>query len=106
MSLGKALVFILAVGVWPTHAAPVEPTAPFPPTISPAPPPVPDVTRGQTILLVANGDGIRLSAPGRALKDGKTGDIIPVINTATRIALKGVVREGWVEIPSLEETAP
>lgn len=106
MGLGKALVFVLAVGAWPILAAPVEPTAPFPATISPAKTPVLDVTRGQTILLVANGEGIRLSAPGRALKDGKTGDIIPVLNTATRIALKGVVRDGWIEIPSLEESAP
>lgn len=106
MAIGKAFVFFLAVGAWPIHAAPVEPTASFPTTLSPTKPPVPDVARGQSILLVANGDGIRLSAPGRALKDGKTGDIIPVLNTATRIALKGVVREGWIEIPSLEEPAP
>lgn len=64
------------------------------------------VRRGQSVVLVATAEGIRLSAPGRALKEGKTGDTIPVVNIATRRPLKGVVREGWVEIPSTEEPAP
>lgn len=64
------------------------------------------VRRGQSVVLVATAEGIRLSAPGRALKEGKTGDTIPVVNTATRRPLKGIVREGWVEIPSSEEPAP
>ncbi len=58
------------------------------------------------MVLVAAAEGIRLSAPGRALKEGKKGETIPVINTATRRPLKGIVREGWVEIPSNEEPAP
>jgi hypothetical protein len=58
----------------------------------------PAVCRNQPILLVATANGIRLSAPGRALKDGQTGETIPVLNTATRIPLKGVVRDGWIEI--------
>jgi flagella basal body P-ring formation protein FlgA len=64
------------------------------------------VSRGQSVVLVAVAEGIRLSAPGRALKEGKKGETIPVINTATRRPLKGIVREGWVEIPSNEEPAP
>jgi flagella basal body P-ring formation protein FlgA len=64
------------------------------------------VSRGQSVVLVATAEGIRLSAPGRALKEGKKGETIPVINTATRRPLKGIVREGWVEIPSNEEPAP
>ena len=66
----------------------------------------PAVCRNQPILLVATANGIRLSAPGRALKDGQTGEIIPVLNTATRIPLKGVVRDGWIEILDLEDPAP
>lgn len=68
--------------------------------------PVPTVSRNQSILLVALADGIRLSAPGRALKDGQPGETIPVINTATRMPLKGVVRDGWIEIVPLENPAP
>ncbi|MBL8022898.1 MAG: flagella basal body P-ring formation protein FlgA [Elusimicrobia bacterium] len=64
------------------------------------------VRRGQQILLVALADGIRLSAPGRALKNGQTGDIIPVLNTATRKPLKGIVRDGWVEIQAFGESNP
>lgn len=64
------------------------------------------VQRGQSVVLVATAEGIRLSAPGRALKEGKKGDTIPVVNTATRRPLKGIVRDGWVEIPSNEDPAP
>ena len=68
--------------------------------------PAPSVSRNQSIPLVAVANGIRLSAPGRALKDGQSGDTIPVLNTATRIPLQGVVRDGWIEILPLEEPAP
>jgi hypothetical protein len=103
---GKALIFFVAAGVWPLRAAPVEPTAPVPPTLSPTAPAGPDVTRGQSILLVALAEGFRLSAPGRALKDGNAGDTIPILNTATRKTLKGVVRDGWIEIQSFEGQTP
>ncbi|MBK8575199.1 MAG: flagella basal body P-ring formation protein FlgA [Elusimicrobia bacterium] len=69
-------------------------------------PMAPAVHRNQPILLVAMGNGIRLSAPGRALKDGQAGDTIPVLNTATRTALKGVVRDGWIEIKSPGDPTP
>ena len=69
-------------------------------------PTAPAVCRNQSILLVAMGNGIRLSAPGRALKDGQTGETIPVLNTATRIPPKGIVRDGWIEILALEDPAP
>ena len=69
-------------------------------------PAVATVSRNQSVLLVALADGIRLSAPGRALKDGQPGETIPVLNTATRIPLKGVVRDGWIEIIPLETPAP
>jgi flagella basal body P-ring formation protein FlgA len=76
-----------------------------------APPPLeegqkPVVRRGQQVLLVATAEGIRLSAPGRALKNGQTGDLIPVLNTATRKPLKGIVRDGWVEIQAMGESNP
>ena len=66
----------------------------------------PAVHRNQSIVLVAQSEGIRLSAPGRALKDGQPGETIPVLNTATRMALKGVVRDGWIEIQSPGEPTP
>ncbi len=66
----------------------------------------PTVSRNQSIPLVAIAEGIRLSAPGRALKDGLSGETIPVLNTATRTPLKGVVRDGWIEIVPLENPAP
>lgn len=89
-----AWILLLAVG-FPTHAGPPAPLA--------APP---AVRRNQSILLVALANGIRLSAPGRALKDGQAGEIIPVLNTATRFSLKGIVRDGWIEIPSTNEPKP
>jgi hypothetical protein len=72
----------------------------------PTRPAAPAVRRNQPIVLVATANGIRLSAPGRALKDGQAGDTIPVLNTATRTALKGVVRDGWIELQSPGDPTP
>lgn len=94
--LGLAFVFVLATGsafALPDASA-IEQKA------------LPSVHRNQAVMLVALGDGIRLSAPGRALKDGQSGETIPVLNTATRSALKGVVRDGWIEIQSPGDPNP
>jgi flagella basal body P-ring formation protein FlgA len=61
------------------------------------------VKRGDNVVLVTQAGGIRLSAPGRALKNGRAGETIPVYNAVTGRGLHGVVRDGWVEIPPAGE---
>ncbi len=95
--LGAAVLLIFAAG---RPGAAFAGPAPVEPKVLPA------VHRNQQIVLVALGEGIRLSAPGRALKDGQPGETIPVLNTATRMALKGVVRDGWIEIQSPGDPTP
>lgn len=74
--------------------------------INAAPPPEPTVHRGETVTIVSTSGGIRLSAPGRALKNGRPGDRVPVFNTATGRSLRAVVRDGWVEVPTTEAPRP
>jgi|GEM_PF-3017484 len=64
------------------------------------------VKRGETVTIVSELEGVRLSSTGRVLKDGKTGDTIPVFNLATSRTLQGLVKDGWVEVRPRETPLP
>jgi flagella basal body P-ring formation protein FlgA len=104
---GFGWILLLAAAL-PAYAGSPAPENPVGAEEVPHPslPTTPAVHRNQPVLLVAAAKGIRLSAPGKALKDGQPGDTIPVLNTATRTALKGVVRDGWIEVQSPGDPTP
>ena len=47
--------------------------------------------RGDKILLVYDGGGLRITAAGTPLADGATGDLIQVRNTDTGVILSGTI---------------
>ncbi len=53
--------------------------------------PAPEVTSGKQVTLFAKVGNVKASAPGEAKQNGRTGDVIRVINSATGAALRGRV---------------
>jgi flagella basal body P-ring formation protein FlgA len=59
----------------------------------------PTVMKGETVTLVAEGDGFSISATGRAEEDGFEGDLVSVRNVRSGIILSGrVAQSGTVVI--------
>ena len=59
----------------------------------------PTVMKGETVTLVAEGDGFSISATGRAEEDGFEGDLVSVRNVKSGIVLSGrVAQSGTVMI--------
>ena len=60
---------------------------------------VPDINPGEIVQLVVNGEGFEITMQVKALEKGSRGDIIRVLNTATRKVLDArVVSPGAVEL--------
>jgi flagella basal body P-ring formation protein FlgA len=56
----------------------------------------PLVMKGESVTLVATGQGFDISAPGTAEEDGYRGDLISVRNLKTGVVLRGRVAEGKI----------
>ena len=58
----------------------------------------PTVMKGETVTLVAEGDGFSISATGRAEEDGFEGDLVSVRNVKSGIVLSGRVAQSGTVI--------
>lgn len=57
------------------------------------------IERNQTVTLIFNGAGLRISTDGRALERGAEGDTVRALNLSSRSTVNGIVtKDGHIEI--------